>query len=218
MQAMERRLVVAVGLSMLLHGAFLALRTGQHPALVGAPYVARIDMRWLPRVVPRPTQAAVMAKPVTTRNAVSRASARREMPHAAAATPVESVPQVESSPPAEITPGAEGSLYDRARAGLRSAEREAMAEPPKDLVKRKALPANLAPQPEEPLNKFAERFEAYLGDTRVLSVREHQEGNNRVTMIHTNRGNYCYYQPLLTRRFMENMPTIGKFGDCSPQP
>ena len=218
MQRLERRLAIAVGLSVLLHGAFLSWRTQQHGFIPSVPYVAQINMQWLRRPAPVPVPVDVpkpslarkaMPMPVVTHHEASGLGAIVSMPPPQQAEP----PQADAPPAEPVSP----SLYDRARAGLRSAERDAIAESPKDLVKRKTLPANLAPQPEEPLSKFAERFEQYLGDERVLTVREHQEGNNRVTMIHTNRRNYCYYEPILAHRYLGNMPAIGKFGDCGPQ-
>jgi hypothetical protein len=216
MRVNERKIVFAVGMSVLVHLILLQWHIHWQASTQGAtqkPFevvlhlVAPSVPTPVPSKPPAPTPAPKHS--VEMRTAVSNP---RPTVAPAAATP---------PPPAEATlpPLSEPSLLERARSQIKDVDRAMRDEDQRGpwMVKPKPLPPSLAKLPEEAKTALQKSFEDHLGEEVVLDVHEHQEGNNRVTMIHTNKGRYCWYEPLISHTYMGNMPPVARFGSCGPQ-
>lgn len=71
-------------------------------------------------------------------------------------------------------------------------------------------------KPEEELTTALGRdFEKRFGAEVVLSVEEHQEGTERMTIVRTNKGMRCGYTRLVNPQYMGNFPMITRWGDCA---
>jgi len=160
--------------------------------------------------------------PVAPKPSLVRTAPRKVVPTAPHAQN-DAAPAITPAAPAEATlpPVAEPSLLERARAQISDANRAIRADenhgPSVGIVKLKPLPPTLAKLPEEVKTALQKSFDDYLGEEVVLDVHEHQEGNNRVTMIHTNKRRYCVYEPLLAHAYQGNVPSVTRIGTCGPQ-
>jgi hypothetical protein len=110
-------------------------------------------------------------------------------------------------------------LHDRALAASREADRQRRDEDARGpwMIKPKELPPSLKKLPPEAQTALAKRFDDRLAELVVISQPERQEGNYRVTIIETNKGRFCGYEPLVKPAFMGNTPQVATFGTCGPK-
>ncbi|WP_460537367.1 hypothetical protein [Chitinimonas naiadis] len=207
----------AVGISLLLHVALILCWREATRYQAISPTSLEVRLQLLQPItkpkVPDSSPPSLPAKPdrLVRPNEVRRAEAIRTTPLPAAVEPTVSLSPSETQ--------AALSLTERALAGVRDAERSLKqeGEQRQHLLPRGEVPNNLRKLPPPIQTALAKSFENHLGELVVLEVREQQEGSNRVTVIHTNKGIYCAYSPILKKSFMRGMPTVQQFGTCSPQ-
>jgi hypothetical protein len=215
-----RQLALAVGISLLLHAWWLSMAQPQYATISPMPTRLSVVLRKQasPPPSPAPTHADRLpapahrpfgrARPTTSGVAESPALPPPKM------TPV---PTTAEAVPDEFT--ASASLREHALAGVHEADRQtrdAAARGPW-MVKPKALPPSLAGLPKEAQTALQRRFDDRLAELVIISQVERQEGNYRVTIIETNKGRLCGYEPLVKKSFMVGQATVEQWGTCGPK-
>jgi hypothetical protein len=217
----QRHVALAVLLSLLLHAGLLSVRYQQRLAALSLPSALQVQLRLLLPVpqaamnTPKPPLASPMPQSPPPRRVAPRPVTPAEAEAIAApstATLPAPLPDAEPLAPA-------ATLRDRALAGLAAADRaqrDADARGPW-MVKPKALPPSLVSLPKEAQTLLAKRFDDRLAELVIISQVERQEDNNRITIIETNKGRFCGYEPLVKPHFMEGQATAQLWGTCGPK-
>lgn len=224
----QRALSLALLVSLVLHGWLLSRTISWRLPTWREAMAFSIDLRHVqPKPLPKPVPALLPqpeSRPVPRQvpRLAGAASRPADMqPSSPAATP-QPAPQ---SPPAAassndfFTQPEPHSLHDRALAATHEVEQQRRKDEARGswMIKPKDLPPSLAKLPPEQLTALAQSFEDHLAELVILSSDAHQEGNYRVTVIQSNKGRLCYYEPLVPKYYLRGAPEAPQLGTCGPK-